>query len=476
MRKEYDLAVIGGGSGGIGAALAAARLGVSTVLVDRGRALGGTAVRAGVSAWEPGAGGTGLPYDIYQRLRELPDAVGIMSIGRHLCLQTGDGPRYPGGETVIDPTRTYRDTLRRHGLRLSLAQEAEIREQWHGVVFEPDAYRMVVDAMLAETGCCDVVQPAICDAVAADDGCVEAVRLRDGRELRARYWVDATADANLCLAAGCEVLEGQESRDRFGEPSAPEVANDRINGATLIYRVAPVTEPAIEPLPAGIPAGCWWQSAFPVAQINHYPCGDLNVNMLPTMTGAELRQFGLHGSYDEAVRRVRAHWHDLQTRYEEFRGYRVCQVAEMLGVRESRRVVAEYMLTEVDLRAGLSGQSHGDLVAIADHALDRHGEGVPCAELTEPYGVPYRCLQPRGWRNLLVACRGAGFSSLAASSCRLSRTIMQLGQAAGTAVALALPGGTTLPQVRSEELRAALITQRVQLTWPATSDLWSSLI
>ena len=73
----YPLAVIGGGSAGIGAALAAARLGVETVLIERDGMLGGTAVNAGVSCWEPVAGATGIPFDIYRvrkRYRPLPSA------------------------------------------------------------------------------------------------------------------------------------------------------------------------------------------------------------------------------------------------------------------------------------------------------------------------------------------------------------------------------------------------------------------
>jgi len=73
--------------------------------------------------------------------------------------------------------------------------------------------------------------------------------------------------------------------------------------------------------------------------------------------------------------------------------------------------------------------------------------------------------------NLLIACRGAGFSSIAASSCRLSRTMMQLGQAAGTAAALARELSVDLPDVPPEKLRAALRAQHVEPAWPRDSDV-----
>jgi hypothetical protein len=133
------------------------------------------------------------------------------------------------------------------------------------------------------------------------------------------------------------------------------------------------------------------------------------------------------------------------------------------------------VLTEHDVRAGLAGRGHDDVVTLVDHALDTHGADTGRAgtgELREPYGVPYRCLLPVEFDNLAVASRGASFSSVAASSCRLSRAIMQLGQAAGTAAALAL--GQTSPgfaQVNAAGLRRSLREQQVQLEWPIPPDL-----
>jgi hypothetical protein len=89
--------------------------------------------------------------------------------------------------------------------------------------------------------------------------------------------------------------------------------------------------------------------------------------------------------------------------------------------------------------------------------------------LREPYGVPYRCLLPKGINNLLVACRGASFSSIAASSCRLSRTMMALGHAAGVASALAKEKGATLRDVPAEALRQTLRSQHAEIDWPRPS-------
>ena len=469
-----ELAVIGGGSAGFGAALAAARKGVDVILVEQADCLGGNSVRSGVNCWEPGAGGTGIPFDLYQRLKRQPQAIGIYSYGRHLTWfdPKREPYRYPGGETVIDPARRYLDTLQRHGSRGLGADQALCRERWHGLPFEPQAMAQTMLTMLQETGHCRVLLNTSFVSAKAEPGRVRRVHLSDGRTLRADYFVDATGDGVVCRAVGCQVLTGQDSREAFGEPDAPPKATQRVNGVSLLYRATPVDSPDTEPLPDGIADRCWWAGSFPVAQINHYPNGDLNVNMLPTMDGAEFLRRGYRDALDESGRRVRAHWHHLQANYAEFQKFRLSWIAPALGIRESQRIVGEYVLTEHDLLAGVSGQKHPDIIALVDHPMDTHGshaQGI--GELREPYGVPYRCLIPKGHRNLLIACRAASFSSLAASSCRLSRTMLQLGQAAGTAVALAHELQVELPAVPTDRLRAALREQHVQLEHPLPDTL-----
>jgi len=475
---DCDVAVIGGGSSGFGAALAAARLGCNVVLVEKSDCLGGTSTRGGVNCWEMGAGGTGIPFDLYKELKKIPKAIGIYTFGRHGSTYDPNREkfRYPGGECVMDPGRRYLDTLQRHIPRGEKNTPEYRREHWHGVPFEPEAMAKTMRAMLDATGHCRVLLNTAFVSVEASDGRVRSIQLSSGHRLRARHYIDSTGDGLVCVAAGCEATSGQESRERFNEPDAPVKPTTRINGVTLIYRVTPVNEPRMEPLPEGVPAECWWRKSFPNAHVNHYPNGDLNINMLPTMEGEEFMKLGYDAVFAECQKRVRAHWHYLHNYTEEFQRYRLQWVAPALGVRETRRIVGEYVLNENDLLAGLSGQKHPDIICLADHMMDTHGgHSKHRGELTEPYGVPYRCLIPKGFRNLLIACRASSFSSLAASSCRLSRTLMQLGQAAGTAAALAKELNADLPNVPAERLREALRRQNVQLEHPMLAALRSHL-
>ena len=77
----------------------------------------------------------------------------------------------------------------------------------------------------------------------------------------------------------------------------------------------------------------------------------------------------------------------------------------------------------------------------------------------KPYGIPYRCLVPKGWQNILVACRGASFDRVAASSVRLSRTMMSLGHAAGIGAAMAARRGVPV-----SEVDVAAIIKQVDMT------------
>jgi hypothetical protein len=152
-------------------------------------------------------------------------------------------------------------------------------------------------------------------------------------------------------------------------------------------------------------------------------------------------------------------------------------MSPLVGIRESHRLVGRYVLREQDVRAGLLHQPYRDeIIAVADHPLDTHGErkvkGPKLNEVAQPYGVPFACLLPKEYDNLITASRGSSLSHIAASSCRLSRTMMALGEAAGVASALALCGdlnygNVSVKQVR-ERLGMAAFVQKTIVQWGLT--------
>ena len=93
-----DVAVVGGGSAGFAAALAAAEGGCEAVLVEREAMLGGTSTVGGVSNWEPVCGATGVSQRVYERLAAIPSACGVWTQKLHCAYRD----KFPGALLEID--------------------------------------------------------------------------------------------------------------------------------------------------------------------------------------------------------------------------------------------------------------------------------------------------------------------------------------------------------------------------------------
>jgi hypothetical protein len=434
MMPTYDFAVIGGGSGGVAAALAAARRGLRVLLVEAGPSLGGTATLAGVNTWEPGIGAP-LAAELYALLARTPHAIGVSRTVKHWSAEQ------PWGLSCIDRALPYAATLRRAGLDA---------EHWFRVTYEPAAMGAAMAALLVDTERVDLRLGTRLVGAETEGRHVTALRLSSGgRETRvtARVVADATGQLHLCTAVGCRIALGEGGRAVYDEPSAPEVPQARLNGVTLCFRATPADSPAVEPLPPGVPD----ERRPGNISITTYPCGDLNFNVLPVMEGWAFHTLGETAGRQACETRVYQLWQWLQ-REHGFDRYRLAGIFPMVGVREGPRLAGRAVLTEHEVRGT---RATDDWIARADHALDVHGEGHLCRELAQPYGIPYACLLPQEYDNLIVPCRGASFSHIAAASCRLTRTMMQLGHAAGLAAAEAVAAGCDLPDIDPVRVRAA---------------------
>ena len=443
----YDLCVVGGGSGGFGAALAAARHGLRVCLIERGPMLGGNSTLGGVNTWEPGIGGPGFPAELCQCLTRQPNAIGVSRTIKHWTASQ------PWAWSRCDPQLAYASSLRRSGLP---------PDSWTRVTFEPAALAAAMTELLRATGKVDLRLNAAFIAAEACGERLQSIVIESAGQterVSADFFVDATAQLHVATAVGCPTYLGCESAALYHEPSAPPTHLDRLNGVTLCLRVSPTTTPAVEGLPAGVPDVEWHQAV----SITEYPNGDLNLNPLPVMEGSEFHRLGDQAGRQLCEHRVYQFWRWLQ-RDHGFDRYRLKCLFPFIGVREGPRLIGRFVLTENDVRAGCSGQPNADRwITLADHALDVHGEGHLCRELREPYGVPYDCLLPKEFSNLAVACRGASFSHIAAASCRLSRTMLQLGHAAGLAVAVARDAAQQLPDVPVSAVQALLRAADVAL-------------
>lgn len=451
---EADVLVVGGGSGGFGAAYRAARHNpdIKVIVIDTMHMLGGTSTAGGVNNWEPGVGGLGVHYDLYERLSQQENAIGV---GETVHFYKKEEPY---GFSKIDPNCPYEQSLRR---------SATPRLDWRRVHFEPQLMADMMETMLTEVGV-DIHYRTRFTQVHVDGQKIKSVvvqPLDEGEpyEIRSKLYVDASGGVHLCLAAECGTAFGEESFKAYDEPSAPEEPSPIVNGISQIYRVTPTDTTYVDELPeeALTPeVQDWLANNNPATAITEYPNGDLCMNVLPTMQGNEFHSRSYEESRKIAMARMYAEWHRMQTQYG-FDKYRFHSMLPMVGIRESHRLIGRYVLKEQDIRAGLLHQPKKETtIAFADHAMDTHGErnvkGPKLGELEQPYGVPYECLLPKEYNNLITATRGSSFSHIGASSCRLSRTMMAMGEAAGVASAIAIRDRINYPDVPVDEIRETL--------------------
>jgi len=433
---KTQVCVIGGGSGGTGAALAAARAGAKVVLLERESILGGTGTCAWVCVWRPVMGANGIPRDIYAAMQEDP----LGTSGTNYA-SSGMAGREKGGKWL--PKNS-------------------------SLVYEPRAYDYAVREMIEATGQCQtLLATTFCRARVENDTikAVEAWFAGKRLVIEADVFIDCTADGDVCADAGCEYRMGEDPKSRHNEPSAPEQAEMSLNSLTLCYRITDTGVPQKPYLPKGVKSG-----SCPLgACYDKMPNGDVVVNAVSMIKGNVILCMEHSQLMREAQRRVYAHFHAIQTQESSKKGWNtwtISGVAPRIGVRETRRILGDYVLTENDCQVGLAKQPHKDVIAIADHSIDLHGRRGRYERLDGPYGIPYRCLLPKGVRNLMIASRAASFSHIAASSCRLQRTMTTLGQAAGNAAALAVKHDMDLRHIDVADLQAKLRTQGVDIAAP----------
>jgi hypothetical protein len=447
---KAEVCVIGGGSGGTGAALAAARAGAKVVLLERESILGGTATCAFVNIWRPVTGGYGIPFELFKALVEYPLGVTLppdISPDAHYA-RSQLGPRHIDGKNIV---------------------------RGSDVCFEPRAMDYVVRSLLDATGCCQtLLATTFCRAHVENDAVKAVEAWFSGKRLlvEADVFIDCTADGDVCVDAGCEYHMGEDPKSRYNEPRAPEQAEMLLNGLTLCYRI---TDTGVKQKPR-LPKGVKEKSCPIGACFDRMPNGDIVVNAVGMIGGNAILCMEHSELMQEAQRRVLAHMHAIQqlppddrwataTGGQGWGTWAISAIAPRIGVRETRRIVTEYVLTENDWIEGVARQKHKDIVAIADHTLDIHGRAsrLPTPFPLGPFGVPYRCLLPKGMKNLMVASRAAGFSHIASSAVRLQRTLITLGQAAGNAAAIASKQRIGVQQVDIAQLQEKLVAQGVDI-------------
>ncbi len=447
MIHEYDVVVIGGGPAGSVASIAAAREGARVACVERYGFLGGTltaAMVAPIMGFHAGEEQVvrGIPQEIVDRLIALGASPGHVPDPIDFCY-TVTPFDYEGLKRVY----------------LEMAVEAGVDLWLHSVFLE----------------------------AAAPGGRVESVRVwqKDGiKELRAPIFVDASGDADLAVSAGFPVVVGRESDGQ----TQPMTLMFRLGGvdwdAVMAYLSTHDEEIQhgqglherieiewLRGLPlrgfAGFTAlvaaarerGEWTVPRDRLLVFEGVRSGEAVVNT--TRVLGRLGTIGRELALAEVEGRRQAYEVvDFMGRHlPGFAGAYLVETPAQIGVRETRRIVGEYVLTQEDI---LAGRKFPDVIACGAYPIDIHdptsarlvARRLPPGEY---YTIPYRSLLPVGGVNVIAAGRCISASHEAFAAFRVSAIVMAIAQAAGTAAALAQRSG-----ISPADLAVATLQRRLR--------------
>ena len=436
---KTQVCIIGAGAGGTGCAYRLIKNGINTVVIDKNPNFGGTMVFSGVDGWEPGVSLNGLHEELYRTMSEMENACQVVSqVPNDFIFTRGDATGWDGKYCFekrpwalsLKCAYSYEDTFKRLPYRFSKRLQFEPRAMTRAI---NDIFSPYKDHLTTLFG----YKYASCKSEGEKITSVTVSNGKEQEDILADIFIDASADIVLARDAGCAFTIGSEGKDEYNEPSAKD-KNDVINAVSYVFRISKVADSShIDPIPleyaSVLDEDTIQRIKRTVSYIVEYPSGDFNVNMLPTMSGKEHIALGEKADKIGAAM-VWAYWNYLQTQ-KGMQGFTLVHIYNA-GVRESYRLVGKYVLKEQDLRASKPTELETQrVVAIADHAMDIHGEGAMCNELERPYEIPIECTMTNEYDNLFVCCRGSSFSHIAASSVRLTRTLLSMGEGVGEYVA-----------------------------------------
>jgi glycine/D-amino acid oxidase-like deaminating enzyme len=447
VEASFDVLVIGGGNAGCAAALAAARHGARTLLVERYGFLGGTATAAMVGPWMTFHSGLerivgGIAQEIVERLVRMGGSPG------HIA----DASEYVA---TITP-------------------------------FDPELHKALLFDMMAESGVRLLLHAYFLDALPGENGRVRGARVATVgglRELEAAITIDASADAYVAASAGVALQQG-DARGRVQPASlmfrlshvdlAQTAAYVRANAGEMRTSLPPERRDAAA-LTAVAGLYALWNAArergdvdVPRELVSFFisPYADeVSVNMTRVVDIDPLDPDDLTRAEVEARAQTMQLLAFFRRDVPGFANARIAATAAQIGIRESRRIVGAYTLTRDDV---LAARTFEDAVARSAYPIDIHnpsGSGTTTFRLPPgaSYEIPYRCLVPQTVEGLLVAGRCISTTHEALASTRLTPTVMTLGQAAGTAAATCAARGLEPRNVPIAELRAMLEADGVDL-------------
>jgi hypothetical protein len=443
VAAEADVLVVGGGPAGIAAAVSSARNGARTVLVERFGFLGGNATAGLVGPFMTSYSQDGkiqLIKGVFEELVERAEALG--------------GAIHPRG---VEGGSEYAGFITYGHHRVT--------------PFDPEAVKLVAAEMCLEAGVDLRLHTFVCDTLveapstSSGQASVAGVLVasKSGLEaIRAKITVDCSADADIAARAGVPFHQGREG-DGLTQPMTLFFRVGNIDDEKVIEYVNRMNEyrPFTSIVKAAHERGEFPipREAIGVYRTPHPGIWRVNTTRLHQLDGTDVKD--LTKAEIEGRRQVMFLMKFFREYCPGFENAMLLDTAAMIGVRETRRIVGEYTLTADDLA---TGREFDDVIALCGYPIDIHSptgsggtmnkEAFECANV---YQIPYGCLVPTQADRLLVAGRCVSASHEALGAIRVMPPAFAMGQAAGTAAALAVAEGVEPRNVPVPWLQETLV-------------------
>ena len=387
---EYDVIVVGGGPAGCGAAIACGRMGLKTLIIEKFNCLGG--------AWTVG---------------------------------------------LINP---FFDAKGKTGIVNELLEELNEENQWGGfwnISFNYEYMKVILERKMLEANV-EILFNTVFSRTITEGNTVKGVVFENinGRcAAFAKMVIDCTGDGNVASDAGCEFELGESGDYKvcqamtlmFLVGNIPEKYKKGLmmfkqlkNAYEQGGRELPFKVPYLIPVP---------NSSFGVIQFTHmYEYNPLDER--------ELTKANIEG------RRQMMECYELLTKYDpEFKDLELVMSAPVLGVRESRRIVGEYVITVEDI---VNGARFEDAIASVTFSADIHTKSNKGQKIikVKPYDVPMRALIPKKYDGIVVAGRCISGTREAMASYRVTGNCCQMGENIGYAIAESIKQNINIRDVK----------------------------
>lgn len=466
QNETYDVVVCGGGLAGLCAAISSARRGAKTCLVHDRPVLGGNSsseIRValrGAASHHAYARETGVISDILANER----------LHNHAAADR-DGWTNSAWDLALYDAAIVTPNL---FLKLNAIASDVVLDDGTKAVKELPS---VIPGYAHRPACsrCRQLRAVIVNTPSADTQTT----------LEASIFVDCTGDGVLADMAGCEWRMGSEGRAEFGEPHAAEEPSRDTMGSSILFTTRNLGRPAPFVPPSWIAEYAddryFRQTGREFSDLGGgYSWIEIGVPWNTIYNAEDIRH--------ELTRHALGVWDWIKNKDPRTRtaaaNFALEWIGQVPGKRESRRIIGRYFMTEHDLLRGtvfpdeaaygawpLDLRNTGGLLA-EKPVPDLPAESFALAEVT-PYGIPLRCLIARDLDNLLMAGRNISVTHACLGSMRVMGTAAVLGQAAGTAAALALERSRPvhrIPDELAEEFRDALLRDGCFLPHFANAD------